>query len=425
MATPIHNVSRSIASWRLEHLGPLEDGLQARFTLANGLVGLRLARLADPDARRDRPTTLIAGLFDRTDRQEMPKLAGVPDRMAVSLKVDGRHLDLTAGDALRTSLHMRRSLAVIHWRAPAGGAVRRFRSLHFVSIADRPVEFILIRFDFAAAADVTLETRWMGEESSLARERRQPGLSVWRGRSSGIGLARATRARLRVDGQDLAPYSEDDHGESWRWRAEPGHSVHLQQISSYARGDPPPGDAAQCAEAALKEALKDGARPLVARHMALWRERWRRSDVDIEGDAAAQRALRFALYHLNSAANPNDTRVSIGARGLTGDVYSGHVFWDTEIFLSPFYTLTWPEAARALLTYRYRCLDAARAKAARLGWKGAFYAWESADTGDEVAPSHGANASGEEVEILSGCEAAHISADVARAVWRYWRATED
>ncbi|MGH7025085.1 MAG: glycosyl hydrolase family 65 protein, partial [Caulobacteraceae bacterium] len=75
--------------------------------------------------------------------------------------------------------------------------------------------------------------------------------------------------------------------------------------------------------------------------------------------------------------------------------------------------------------YRYRCLGAARAKAARLGWKGAFYAWESAATGDEVAPSHGANASGEEVEILSGCEAAHISADVARAVWRYWRATED
>ncbi len=94
-----------------------------------------------------------------------------------------------------------------------------------------------------------------------------------------------------------------------------------------------------------------------------WARRWRDSDVVVGGDPAAQHALRFALYHLNGAANPHDDHVSIAARALTGPDYHGHVFWDTEIFLLPFYTLTWPEAARAMLIYRFNTLAGARAKA--------------------------------------------------------------
>jgi trehalose/maltose hydrolase-like predicted phosphorylase len=117
--------------------------------------------------------------------------------------------------------------------------------------------------------------------------------------------------------------------------------------------------------------------------------------------------------------------VSIGARGLTSPTYEGHVFWDTAIYLLPFYSFTWPAAARAIVMYRYRTLDAARAKAARLGWRGAFYAWESADTGDEVAPERSRDAKGAQVPICSGRDEAHVSADVAYAAWRYWRATGD
>ena len=125
---------------------------------------------------------------------------------------------------------------------------------------------------------------------------------------------------------------------------------------------------------------------MVAGHEAAWSGRWRCSDVEVEGDPAAQKALRFAIYHLNSVANPADERVSIAARALTGDDYRGHVFWDTEIYLLPFYTMTWPEAARSLLMYRFQTLDGARAKAAGMGWRGALYAWELADTGEETAP---------------------------------------
>jgi kojibiose phosphorylase len=117
--------------------------------------------------------------------------------------------------------------------------------------------------------------------------------------------------------------------------------------------------------------------------------------------------------------------VSIGARGLTGDGYLGHVFWDTEIYLLPFYTFTWPEAARALLMYRYHTLPAARAKAARHGYRGAFYAWESADTGEEATPPYVHGPRGEVVVIENGTQEIHINAAVSHAVWQYWQATGD
>jgi trehalose/maltose hydrolase-like predicted phosphorylase len=126
--------------------------------------------------------------------------------------------------------------------------------------------------------------------------------------------------------------------------------------------------------------------------------------------------VRFAVYHLTSTANPEDDRVSIGARALTGDAYLGHVFWDTEIYLLPFYTAVWPEAARALLMYRFHTLPGARAKAAHFGFKGALYAWEPADTGVETTPERVVGAGREIIDILTGQMEHHISADVAYAV---------
>ena len=163
----------------------------------------------------------------------------------------------------------------------------------------------------------------------------------------------------------------------------------------------------------------------ISKHEAAWADRWRCSDVEVEGDPAAQQALRFAGYHLNGAANPGDERVSIGARALTGDDYRGHVFWDTEIYLLPFYIMTWPQAARSMLMYRFRTLDGARAKAAAMGWRGALYAWESADTGEETTPEHAIGPDRKVVDILCGKQEQHISADVAYAVWQYWQATAD
>src|SRR5512138_3753778 len=91
----------------------------------------------------------------------------------------------------------------------------------------------------------------------------------------------------------------------------------------------------------------------------------------------------------------------------------------------PFFIFTYPQAARALVMYRYHTLAAARAKAARLGYRGALYAWESADSGEEATPPFVVAPDGEVIRILTGEQEQHISADVAFGVWNYWQATGD
>ena len=164
---------------------------------------------------------------------------------------------------------------------------------------------------------------------------------------------------------------------------------------------------------------------LVRDHVDAWSRRWDAAEVQIIGDDEAQRALRFAVYHLVAAANPEDEHASIGARGLTGQAYRGHVFWDTEIYMLPFYLFTDPPAARALLMYRYHTLGAARRKAKEHGYRGALYAWESTDSGEETTPHAVVAPDGSVIPILTGEQEHHISADVAYAVWQYWRATAD
>jgi trehalose/maltose hydrolase-like predicted phosphorylase len=190
----------------------------------------------------------------------------------------------------------------------------------------------------------------------------------------------AGAATLRLDDRQHDPERPFPLRWAWHWRSVAGQVAEFDRIVAVARADSTEDDpvAPACTALARNSAL--GWRAILAEHEATWKARWMASDVIIEGDDESQQAVRFAVYHLTSAANPGDERVSIGARGLTGDAYLGHVFWDTEIYLLPFYTAVWPEAARALLMYRFHTLPGARAKAAQFGFRGALYAWESADT---------------------------------------------
>ena len=131
------------------------------------------------------------------------------------------------------------------------------------------------------------------------------------------------------------------------------------------------------------------------------------------------------MYHMMSTAHPTKESVSVGARGLSGMSYFNHVFWDTEIFVVPFFIYTHPETARTLLSYRFRNLDGARQKARDMGFKGALFPWESADKGIETTPPYGIGPHGEMIPILSGLLEHHISADVGWAVWEYWKGTGD
>ena len=161
---------------------------------------------------------------------------------------------------------------------------------------------------------------------------------------------------------------------------------------------------------------------VVAGSRAVWEQLWDACACEVVGDERFTRALRFGLYHLLITANPDDPTVNIGAKSLSGEGYRGHVFWDTEIFMLPFFILTQPDTARALLRYRHHTLDGARANSREYGTGGARYAWESADTGREECPQFtpdGAN------RFWTREEEVHVSADVAYGIFRYVEATGD
>ena len=207
-------------------------------------------------------------------------------------------------------------------------------------------------------------------------------------------------------------------------RLEPGDPATVDRLAAIvsARTKVP---SPEVARRALQRARETGFDELLRRHRAAWDAAWDAADLRVDGDAGDQHALRFAVYHMISTAHPGKDTVSIGARGLGGMSYFLHVFWDTEIFVLPFFIYTQPETALTMLKYRYRNLAGAREKAATMGSRGALYPWESADKGIETTPPYGYGPSGEQVPILSGLMEHHISADVAWAVWEYWKATGD
>lgn len=421
-------------AWILNGAGcdPLrESSYGSRFAISNGFLGIRGARAVNRVARGGVPArTYVAGLFDTpSPDQPIPELVPAADWLAIQIsRADGplaHHIDEMSSH--RMTLDMRRGALLTECRLGSGTSMCvRVRTLHLVSLRERAVGLQLIRLEVEEGeGEVTLEADFEGLNLGLVSQRLEQDLGVWHTERSGKGLGMAGAASLRLNGHDLPTTRLGQFNWSWSWKSRPGQVVCFARLVAVTRSDIAGFDPGSDARDKLNVVRQLGWRGVIAEHEAAWASRWQFSDVEVEGDEAAQQALRFAVYHLNSAANPADERVSIGARALTGDDYFGHVFWDTEIFLLPFYILTWPEAARALLMYRFRTLDGAREKAAHMGWRGALYAWESADTGAETTPEQVVGPDRQIIEILTGKQEQHISADVAYAVWQYWEATAD
>lgn len=191
----------------------------------------------------------------------------------------------------------------------------------------------------------------------------------------------------------------------------------FERLGAYA-GEP------DAARAALADAGLAGYEQLLREHREAWARRWQDAEVVVEGEPMLQRAIRFALFHVMASVGDGD-EAAVGARGLSGPAYSGHVFWDSDVFVLPFLAATHPTAARAMLEYRVRRLPAAREAARALGRSGARFAWESAGDGRDVTPTSARLATGELVRIRTGELEEHIVADVAWAAAQYLAWTGD
>jgi trehalose/maltose hydrolase-like predicted phosphorylase len=436
-----------------------EHEIESLLTVSNGYVGTR-GSLAEGTAFSS-PMTFIAGVFGLRDAPDgVPELVPAPDWTALRITACGRTLRLEEPGTLeqRRILDLRQGLLWREWRhRDPAGRVTRLRFLRLASLADRHVLLQVLTLTAENYAGQVLLEGWFPSSgldvrvrppppeavagasprptpaSAEARPTASPAALVLEYRAPGTGTTVALAAASRPAGdQPSADRPQDDAGQGpaplQRWHLDVGigRTFRLDRFACVSTSR----DVARPAEAALQHLERllgrnNGAHDVITAHTRAWAERWAAADVQVEGDPEAQRALRFAVYHLVGASNPDDGRVSVGARALTGDGYKGHVFWDTEIYLLPFYIFTHPPAARALLLYRYHTLPAARAKARALGYRGALYAWESADDGRETTPPWVVAPDGKVVRILCGEQEQHISADVAYAVWQYWQATGD
>lgn len=163
----------------------------------------------------------------------------------------------------------------------------------------------------------------------------------------------------------------------------------------------------------------------LAEHFKVYEEMWKEADIQIQGDFDLDRAVRFNIFHLMSTGNEHDDRVNVGAKLLHGEEYGGHAFWDTELFMLPFFAYVFPKTAKNLESYRYRLLDAARANAAKNGYKGAQYPWESADDGTEQCPDWTIEPDGTCYRCYVADYEHHVTAAVAYGIYDYVKITKD
>ena len=161
-------------------------------------------------------------------------------------------------------------------------------------------------------------------------------------------------------------------------------------------------------------------------HFNNFENKWKQSDVIIKGNEEAQFAIRYSIYHLLILGNEK-YETSIPARGVSGETYKGAIFWDTEIFLLPFFTLTNPNVAKKLLKYRINTLEGALNKAKEYGYEGAFYAWESQEYGQDACSKYNVTdpLTNEPIRTYFNEKQIHISFDISYAVFQYINATLD
>jgi kojibiose phosphorylase len=412
--------------------------METVFTIGNGYFASRGS--LEEGYPGDHPLTLAHGIFD-----DMPvaftELVNLPNWLDVELWVDERPFRLDQGQIL----HFHRTLNLyqgilrreVRWQSPDGVVVdlsfERFASYArehvaglrlLVTAVNQPCHITLHSgINGHVANDDLLHWRQMEQGES------ESGEVWWHGRTrhTDIELGVAARVETTVETAVICQQCPGQPRFTISQPLDSAQTIQIDKLVSYAATRDAVPEAADVVGRALQNVHAHHYDDLRLLQQNAWAQLWRDCDVIIEGDDEAQLAVRFNLFQLLIAAAQHDDRVSIGAKTLSGLGYRGHVFWDTEIFILPFFTFTKPELTRNMLLYRYHTLAGARQKAAVNGYEGAQYAWESAATGEEVTPTWVPHFSDRTqlVRIWTGDIQIHISADIAYAIMQYWRVTGD
>lgn len=420
------------------------------FTLGNGLLGLRGTREEAIAGSPGIPMTLMAEVYDRPARapgeprkfRRPSRLVNLPNSLCVTVRTgntpivdsslsperESWTLDMKGGTLTRDALFKNTS-----------GQLTRVQSIRLVSQA-RP-NIVALRYSITPlnySASLTVESRLDSRPGypDLIPQTRVTGSgarneTLWlgvRSLQSKIDITVASRHSL-LAGKRLLPMEwhpakqSEGVGLMATFHASKGTTYILDKISSIHNGlheDHP-------LPAALSElGYCPSFSNLTREHAACWTAYWRDSEIHIKGDLLAQTMARFFVFQLlQSASDHNATlglSASIPAKGLSGPGYNGHVFWDTEIYMLPFFSQQYPHIAESLLRYRYDRLPAAIRHSHQSGTAGTRFPWESADTGLEECPKWLPRADGY-LRWKGGEQEIHISADVAMGYYQHIQAT--
>ncbi|MBF0777319.1 glycoside hydrolase family 65 protein [Streptococcus cuniculi] len=395
--------------------------------------------------------TFVAGTFNAFDENEVTELPNVPDMLGMSFLFNNRNLSLVQGqvsDYTKTlNLKTGELVRQFVWQLEDIHVKLTFR--RFISKARRHFFASQVTIENLSQQDIKARIR-SGINGQLSNEGSQHFTDGEKGLMDGRFIQmmpKTTQSHIQfvqtVEHMFLDAKLAEHRPETarrgffmnYRFDVQAGKSCKIEKrgsIYTSIDNDLEDHDTATMRRVAveeLKQIESNSFDDLLQESAQEWEKIWNKHPIRIESsDYRDQLAIRFAQYHLHVMTPAHDQRMNIGAKGLSGEGYKGHTFWDTEIFMLPYFNFTHPEIAKSLVTYRYLGLEGARKKAASNGYEGAQYPWEAAwPTDGEVTPVWGAAdiVTGQATKIWSGFIEQHITSDVAFGVKQYLDVTGD
>lgn len=423
----------SITPWQIESRDHCDRSyLESIFSQGNGYMGMRGYR---PDARGEHPAwraTFISGFYEYV-RPGITDMVNQPDLSKVQFWLNGKDSESHGISDFVQTLDMRKNLVSWHYiLTDEAGNQTEIIQERFLSMADRRLAAIRLRFTplnwegsivLSGGIDASVENLPIADDqlteniefAHMWGEVRTSVLSMGglleaETKTSGRKVVMAYI--LRGAGASNTQVADREVITTIVLNAKTGVAQTVEKliaVATYRDGRP---------EAAVMEKVQKlksvSFDTLLHESTRSWDAIWEDADVKIIGNDPWQGAIRYNISQLVQAMPYKDFKASIGARGLTHGRYKGCYFWDTEIFMLPFFAYTHPEAARSLLMYRYHTLPDALESAKGFSAKGARYSWMSSDTGFEQCETWD-----------TGCCEIHITADIAHAIARYWEQTGD
>jgi trehalose/maltose hydrolase-like predicted phosphorylase len=396
----------------------------------------------------NRETTILGGLPVLNE-----DLVNLPNWLVLQLRIEGEDVIRLADVELvsyRHELDIRNVTLVRQLRfRDGGGRETTLKSRRFVSMADvhhAGIEWTLVAENWSGRVEVISALDGRVSNHGVARYQQLEGRHLdpvsprtWgpevialkaETRQSNLYISQATRTRVFSGGQQLPVrrtlYQMEDYVQQvLAFDVHQGAAIRVEKmVSFYTSRDPAVSDT--LVRAATSAARHDEFAASFRRHSAAWDELWRVCDVRVSGDDRVQQLLRLHVAHLLQVCSRHTADLDAGlpARGLNGEAYRGHVFWD-EIYALPFFNFRLPEVTRGLLMYRYRRLGEARAAAREAGWRGAMFPWQSGSEGtEETQRVHLNPLSGRWEPDLSRNQR-HVNAAIFYNIWRYFQTTND